>query len=96
MPISSVRDVRLDTDVRSASSTFDATDRHEVRGSSVSTVPISREIFHGHRSRAAIMASSWPGVGKIREPPAFTNAVRVTIHDAWRRSANRRKTLASG
>lgn len=83
--------------MRSASSSsLGATDRHEVRGSSVRLVPVWREILHGHHSRTAIMESSRTGMRTRRRQPAFTNAVRVKIHDAWRRSANRRNTLAFG
>lgn len=90
MSIAFVPDDLLFIDVRPASGGLDATPRQKYfRGSSVSTFPTSRKICHGHLSRTVIMESSRAGVHRVRGQPALTDAVRIRVHDACRRSANR-------
>jgi hypothetical protein len=86
--------------MRFASSGKDTIDRHEVLlrtlGWDSPSCAISRELLHGSRSTAAIMASSLAGVRTVRGRPAVTSAVGVTLPVSRRRCSNRRNTLASG
>jgi hypothetical protein len=58
--------------------------------------PKSRELLDGSRSTAAIMASSLAGVRAVRERPAFTSAVNLTIHVSRRRCYICQNILDSG
>jgi hypothetical protein len=56
---------------------------------------ISRHLLQGSRATTAVMAVLFPGIRSVRERPAVTCVISVTLHVSRKRCYSRRNKLAS-